>query len=253
MDFRIFKPQGVLSDHVQGIWSVTVPPEQSGEEEKLLFSDAGSGILLNLGCDVCFGGHWHPAGVVLLPVSKEAQQVTMPPGTVMAGIRFHPAMGYRLLGQRFENPVAMTNIPDDFHALQSLQQQLQACTHHAARIATMYRWFKQTFELANASHQTMLDIIGAVQLGGANPSLPVGTRQIERQFQKWMGITPKHYQRILRVKDSLAHIRTSPDISLADLAVEHGFADQAHMTREFSKIAKITPKKYSLRVKRVTR
>lgn len=253
MDFRIFKPQGLLTDHVQGIWSVSVPSDQPAVVEKLLFSDAGSGILFNLGCEVSFGGHWHPAGVVLLPVSKEAQQVTMPPGAVLAGIRFHPAMGYSLLGERVDTPVTIEQGSDDFLVLQVLQQQLRQCSNHFARIATVYRWIKRTFEFEKLTHQTTLDIVSAVQFSGTGQSLPVGTRQIERHFQKWMGITPKHYQRIMRVKEALEQIKSAPDMPLADLAFEQGFADQAHMTREFSKIAKITPKKYSLRVKQTLR
>ncbi|MGB7995091.1 MAG: helix-turn-helix domain-containing protein [Photobacterium halotolerans] len=250
MDFRIFKPQGVLKDHVQGIWSLSVPLDRVGEEKKLLFSDAGSGIMFNLGGEVCFGNHSQPEGVMIMPNSKEAQYVTLPPGSVLAGIRFHPGMGYSVLGKRFDHPVSIADEPDYLCFLAPLQEQLRHCRRHQARIATMYRWMTHNLDIDDAARHTITEIVKAVQPHSRYHPIPVSTRQIERHFQKWMGMTPKYYQRILRVKQSLELIQLSPDIPLADLAAEQGFADQAHMTREFSHIAKITPKQYSLLVKK---
>ncbi|WP_120512860.1 helix-turn-helix domain-containing protein [Photobacterium salinisoli] len=250
MDFRIFKPQGVLKDHVQGIWSLFVPPDQLVEEKKLLFSDAGSGIMFNLGGEVCFGNHCHPEGVMIMPNSKEAQYVTLPPGTVLAGIRFHPGMGYSVLGKRFDHPVSIADEPEQLHFLASLQQQLGHCRRHQARIATMYRWMKHHLDIDDSAPHAITEIVKAVQPNSRHRPDTVSPRQIERHFQKWMGMTPKYYQRILRVKQSLELLQLAPDIRLADLAAEQGFADQAHMTREFSHIAKITPKQYSLLVKK---
>ncbi|MBD8513756.1 helix-turn-helix domain-containing protein [Photobacterium sp. WH77] len=250
MDFRIFKPQGVLKDHVQGIWSLSVSPDRVVEEKKLLFSDAGSGIMFNLGGDVCFGNHCHPEGVMIMPNSKEAQYVTLPPGTVLAGIRFHPGMGYSVLGKRFDHPVTIADEPEHLYFLEPLQQQLRHCRCHQARIATLYRWMKRHLDPDDSARHTITEIVKAVQPHSRHHPIPVSTRQIERHFQKWMGMTPKYYQRILRVKQSLELIQLSPDIPLADLAAEQGFSDQAHMTREFSHIAKITPKQYSLLVKK---
>jgi transcriptional regulator GlxA family with amidase domain len=58
-------------------------------------------------------------------------------------------------------------------------------------------------------------------------------------------MTPKYYQRILRVKHAISFIKLNPQATLVDVTLENGFTDQAHMTREFTYIAKITPKKYS--------
>ena len=79
--------------------------------------------------------------------------------------------------------------------------------------------------------------------------MPLSQRQIERQFQQWLDMTPKYYQRISRVKSALKILKLQPTTELADLALTIGFSDQAHMTREFKYIAKITPKQYTQQVK----
>ncbi|MFM2652319.1 helix-turn-helix domain-containing protein, partial [Vibrio alginolyticus] len=76
------------------------------------------------------------------------------------------------------------------------------------------------------------------------PTGTISQRQRERNFQKWLGITPKHYQRIKRVKHTLEQLRAQPDLTLSELALEQGFSDQAHMTRECKQIARMTPKQY---------
>ena len=81
--------------------------------------------------------------------------------------------------------------------------------------------------------------------GQINNDIPLSQRQLKRQFQKWLGMTPKNFQRIIRVKKVLNDLKLNPDTGLVSLAYNNGFSDQAHMTRELKKIAKVTPGQYS--------
>jgi AraC-like DNA-binding protein len=63
-------------------------------------------------------------------------------------------------------------------------------------------------------------------------------------FRRSVGLTPKQYSRVLRFQRLLDAIRAVPEPSLADLAMEAGFSDQAHFTREFKAIAGVTPTEY---------
>jgi AraC-like DNA-binding protein len=72
---------------------------------------------------------------------------------------------------------------------------------------------------------------------GADPNL--GARQLRRRFADAVGYGPKTLQRILRFQRFLALAQTSTD--LARLALEAGYADQAHLTRECSRLAGLPP------------
>jgi len=72
---------------------------------------------------------------------------------------------------------------------------------------------------------------------------------LERQFKSFPGMSPKYYQQIQRVKQALEDIKNRPDTDLVELALEHEFSDQAHMTREFKRIARITPNQYRRLIK----
>ncbi len=65
-------------------------------------------------------------------------------------------------------------------------------------------------------------------------------RRIQRLFARETGMPPRSYLRLLRFRDAVAEVQT-PDARLADTAAATGYADQAHLTREFRALAGITP------------
>lgn len=68
----------------------------------------------------------------------------------------------------------------------------------------------------------------------------IGERYLRRRFADAVGYGPKTLQRILRFQRFLALARTdTPD--LARLALEAGYADQAHLTRECGRLSGLTP------------
>lgn len=248
-DLRLFQPKGRLSSYIQGVWSASVPAQGSGEVKRWLHSDAGSGILFNLGGDMYLGDSLFSTGVILLPVRKQAQSITLPPGSQLAGVRFHPAIGFGVLGALYNQPTAIMVESDAPFAMCSLCERVINTTGHYARIAILYRWLNLNIDFFDVMPSSLEQALHAVQKrvtpGQLSENIPLSQRQLERQFKRWMGMSPKHYQRILRVKNSLHALKLQPNTDLANLALHNGFTDQAHMTREFQNIAQITPKKYS--------
>jgi AraC-like DNA-binding protein len=68
----------------------------------------------------------------------------------------------------------------------------------------------------------------------------VGARQIERSFQRRVGLSPKAFARVTRFRRLVAAAGSGRQ-GWADLAAACGFADQAHMVREFRALAGVTP------------
>jgi AraC-like DNA-binding protein len=74
-------------------------------------------------------------------------------------------------------------------------------------------------------------------------TLGVSERQLLRQFTAAVGYGPKTLGRVLRFQRvRMLAERMLPDgLSLAWLALEAGYADQAHMTREVTRLAGLPP------------
>jgi AraC-like DNA-binding protein len=60
-------------------------------------------------------------------------------------------------------------------------------------------------------------------------------------FRRQIGISPKSYEQLIRLARAIVSLRGTADRSLAVLAVQHGYADQAHLTRAVRRFAKSTP------------
>ncbi|WP_370277516.1 helix-turn-helix domain-containing protein, partial [Pontibacterium sp.] len=68
---------------------------------------------------------------------------------------------------------------------------------------------------------------------------------LERLFKQWVGISPKHYSRLLRVNLARSALRKAEgNISLTDAALNAGYFDQAHFNREFKQVVGLTPGQY---------
>ena len=61
-------------------------------------------------------------------------------------------------------------------------------------------------------------------------------RSLQRWFDRNVGVPPRTYLRLLRFSDAFADLPRSTG-SLAEHALDHGFADQAHMARDFRSLS----------------
>lgn len=68
----------------------------------------------------------------------------------------------------------------------------------------------------------------------------LSTRQLQRICARETGMAPRSYLRLLRFRAAVSGIQ-SPDAALADTAAASGYADQAHMTREFQSLGGLPP------------
>jgi AraC-like DNA-binding protein len=71
--------------------------------------------------------------------------------------------------------------------------------------------------------------------------LETSPRQLHRRFVAAVGYAPKTFQRVLRLQRVLALAARSRRQSLAVLAAEAGYADQAHMSRELQAFSGQSP------------
>ncbi|MCU7370453.1 helix-turn-helix domain-containing protein [Paucibacter sp. O1-1] len=69
-------------------------------------------------------------------------------------------------------------------------------------------------------------------------------RHFNALFGAAVGLTPKAFCRVQRFQTLLAALAADPARPLAQLALDAGYSDQAHMSREFSGIAGLTPGAY---------
>jgi AraC-like DNA-binding protein len=82
-------------------------------------------------------------------------------------------------------------------------------------------------------------LVRAAATGTPRQALGIGDRQLRRRFLDAVGYGPKTLERILRFQRFLSLAETGDD--LAWLSLEAGYADQAHLTRECTRLAGLPP------------
>jgi AraC-like DNA-binding protein len=88
---------------------------------------------------------------------------------------------------------------------------------------------------------------GSVGIREVAAALGVGERRLERAFERSVGVSPKVLGRVLRLRQAIRRLdaaRHAVPLSWAALAGSSGYADQAHLIREFKALAGVTPADY---------
>ncbi|NIG56364.1 helix-turn-helix transcriptional regulator [Chitinophaga sp. Cy-1792] len=88
---------------------------------------------------------------------------------------------------------------------------------------------------------------GNLRITDIAANMGVSNRYLEKKFREALGITPKDYAGIIRVRSLIdAYQQRSNSPGFTGLALEHGFYDQAHFIKSFAAITRISPGKFNL-------
>ena len=81
---------------------------------------------------------------------------------------------------------------------------------------------------------------GRITADAVASALGCGTRHLRREMIRDIGIGPKAAARITRIRCAIALVGGSRE-PLAQVALDAGYSDQAHMTREFAMLKAPSP------------
>jgi AraC-like DNA-binding protein len=85
---------------------------------------------------------------------------------------------------------------------------------------------------------------GRLSMRSLAERLEVSERSLQRRFAREAGVSPKQLSRIARVQAALARLSARAAPSWSVLANDLGFADQAHLIREFRAMTGSTPARF---------
>lgn len=69
----------------------------------------------------------------------------------------------------------------------------------------------------------------------------LGRRQLHRLFREWTGLDARTFSRVLRFRRAMEGVKEGVAEDWAGLALDCGFADQSHMTRDFREFLGTSP------------
>ena len=225
--------------HIAGIW--VRDPESVARVHRIVPDGCADVVWIE-------GVGLRVAGPATGPVLSE-----VPRGAVATGVRFRVGAAGSALG------VPARELLDGYADLEAVWGDAGAAL--AARLAaaptldTAVAILTAAVERRLPPPEAIDPVVRAAAVGAARPRTPVealgaglgiGERQLRRRFDDAVGYGPKTLQRVLRFQRFLALAEAeraagAPDPDLAQLAFAAGYADQAHLTRECTRLAGLPP------------
>lgn len=212
-------------------WSHTLPGDFQG-----------SMIVVPDGCsDLIFAG----GRLMIVGPDRTAAFPAVAAGETILGLRFRPGAALRWLDVPLNELVGKA-IPlwDLNRDTQEIEEQLANESSLAGRRALLHAWaLRKSVATADprSDMEALFNGLSNGTLHDVSAQATFGERTLRRQSRDHFGYGPKMLQRILRFQRFLRLTRTSSSQSLAILALEAGYADQAHMTRDVKEFTTLTP------------
>jgi AraC-like DNA-binding protein len=179
------------------------------------------------------------------------RRVQLRDGMVLTGIRLRPGAWHAVFGcPAFQFVNGGLLLSDIAPGARQLHQAVLQSRNLAERLAALEAWVRNALVRATSDDRT---IIAACRMLSGDPVVAISAiadrldwnvRTMHRRFLAACGYGPKHFQKIMRIQAVLRAAQAIPSAGLAELAIAAGFADQAHMTRDFRAITGLTPADY---------
>jgi transcriptional regulator GlxA family with amidase domain len=86
---------------------------------------------------------------------------------------------------------------------------------------------------------------GQVRVDDLAFNAAMSARQLRRLFLEQLGLSPKHFCRVIRFRHSLPKLRATGRGDWTEVALECGYYDQAHFIHEFREFSGYTPGEFA--------
>jgi AraC-like DNA-binding protein len=232
--FRALAPPPELREHLLCAW--TVGPASGGTETVL--PDGSIDIV------------W-PEGEVPIVAGPATGPVpsTRPPRSTVVGASFRPGAAPAMLGipadrlRDLRVPLSEAWGRD----AERLEASLNGAGSASARLKVLGHGLRRRLKGAERPDQLVAAAVARLRntdprsVSAIGEELGISERQLRRRFHTTVGYGPKTLARVLRFQRMLALARQRSSRDLGQLAVDAGYADQAHMTMECTQLAGLPP------------
>ncbi|WP_428266665.1 AraC family transcriptional regulator [Haliangium sp.] len=248
--FERIAPSPDLRGLIQCYWGVRAAVARPRVEN--LYPDGGWGLAFTFTDPPGLGLGDGPAAS-LDGVTTRRREVVLAGALDVFGVRFRPGTALRSIGTEpsalRDQVVSLTDL--GLH-LDGLDERLAAADSTTERAVHFERWLRRLLMppqrgLLEGARDLVQQRAGLVRIGELATELGTSERQLERVFRTRVGVTPKAFARLVRIHRVRLGLKLTRDRSLVDIALDAGYYDQAHFTRDFCRVVGMTPGRYRQR------
>lgn len=243
-DYTELPMVGLEARPVEALWSFST----SSSGDHIVLPDGRMDLLVRFRVDEC--GKVTSLKPAIIGPSQAPARVPVEVGDSFFGLRYRPGWGGVCLGQR-PSELRDSGLYGDVAALalgQDMEVLRRASTPDMLRIALLRigaRRARSASQQLPASTMRAIDLLhlagGRLLASDAARAVGVPERTLRRHILGAVGLSFKAFAAVLRFQRTMRFLTASPHLTLAQAALEGGYSDQAHMTREFRRYGGFTP------------
>lgn len=106
-------------------------------------------------------------------------------------------------------------------------------------------WLKKRFDNGRQPAPEVIEVVNILKTAHnyqkAISGYPKSQKHLIDQFKKYVGVTPKVFQRIMRFNEILNEVKEKGPKTWTDIALKYGYSDQSHFIKEFQRFSGFSP------------
>lgn len=184
--------------------------------------------------------------------------VQVHPGDEFWGVHFVPGAAESLLGRLLRDAHVPAEAFADSRWIDATFARLDhvrtLCDARKALDTSLREWAPRAPRLdphVMACIALMIRSQGSLPIAKIAAAVGLSERQLRRRFGTTTGLTPKEFARVRRARAALVDAALAAPPRWCEIAVERGFADQAHLIAEFRRTLGRTPRSMMQHVRRI--
>ncbi len=239
LTYREIRPGKALEDYIYCYWIFSYQPK---DQQQVLEH--------SIPPDGCFSlaFPFHPMapglGISLLGPQTTIFRLPVFPGSHCLGVRFMPGVGKALFQVSPRAWVNQNLEAEDLIGKLDTSSIFEHWPEQEAAISWLDPIFKkwidekevQLDESVMQAVRIILKADGNVKVSELAQQVFISERQFLRRFQEAVGLSPKVFSRIRRMRAALLQ-RLLAEKPYADILFDHGYTDKSHFNRDFAAIA----------------
>jgi AraC-like DNA-binding protein len=238
IDYQEWTPADALRDVILAYWSVT--GDGSSVPSPAILPDAHVELVFNYGDPVNLritGGRRVQPARAVVGLLRRAVGLEYGERVRTFGVRFHPAHAARFFGAVAGNFVnRITSLGRLSKTLDERLAQIDAIDARSELEAILVEQFhhaRAADPIVVRAVERLLTAEGPLPIVALARELAISPRHLSRRFVDVVGTPPKLFERLARFARAWRVATMGPPLTWAELALANGYADQAHLIREF--------------------
>lgn len=241
MSYRQFQPDPGLRPYIDAYW--TIRTEKTVNKITRILPDGCIDIIYNAGRelrDLVEGLTFKNETAYLVGTMTRYIDTWSRDHTHLIGIRFKP-LGFASFFKSFPlTEVTNRTIQFDLDSLPAMNE----CNEDTIRLLDRF-FLSRLVDNVSAIRRVIGDITcsnGSVTVRSIARKYAVSSRQLERKFNQYVGLSPKEFISFVRYQFAYAQIKENAGIkSLSEIAFDTGYFDHSHLTNEIKKYSGFVP------------